>query len=56
MDVFCYGGFNGIVIVIVGGGIIFYIYFWLFLGGINVIVIGLIVGIYIVIVVDNNGC
>lgn len=56
INVFCNGGFNGMVNVIVIGGIVFYSYLWFLMGGINVIVIGLSVGIYIVIVIDNNGC
>lgn len=56
ISVLCNGGFNGIFIVIVSGGVGLYNYFWLFVGGMSVFVIGFLVGMYIVIVIDNNGC
>lgn len=55
MDVFCYGVCDGIVIVIIGGGIILYSYNWLD-GIIGVFIFGFCVGIYIVDVMDVYVC
>lgn len=52
--VFCEGD-NGLIIIIVEGGIVFYIIIWSN-GDVGLIVINFELGFYIVIIVDDKGC
>lgn len=54
-DVLCFGDNNGSVFVVVVGGDMLYIYMWS-MGDIGNEIIGLVVGIYFVMVMEVNGC
>lgn len=55
IDVGCFEGKDGMVLVEFIGGIGFYIYVW-DMGVLDFLNIGLEVGSYVVIVIDSNGC
>lgn len=56
LSVSCNGGIDGFIMLMFLGGVGGYIFFWLDFNEIIVIVLGLMVGVYNVIVIDVNGC
>lgn len=54
-NIICLGDNNGQIIVILIGGIFFFFYFWN-IGVIIVFISGFVFGIYIVILIDSEGC
>lgn len=55
MDVICVNGNDGLIEVMVMGGVVFYVYFWN-MGNILLLIDNFFFGIYEVIVIDVNGC
>lgn len=55
MEVECFGECSGGVFINVIGGLFFYIYFWLN-GGMDFLIIGVVVGVYMVFIIDVVNC